>query len=342
MLISYAQRYEDLYLMRCFAARAQGFYVDIGAGHPVYDNVSFAFYLKGWSGVTVEPNPWLARLSRAVRPRDRHIEALAGSSSGEAELHLVREFHGLSTMIAEHAEAALREFGKRADVITARMTTLAEVCAEGVPAAFEFLKIDVEGAEKEVLAGGDWRRYRPKLVVVEALTPVTLAPTREQWEPLLTRESYRHAWFDGLNRYYVAEEATELASALAEAPRSFEARQFRNTAPALDDAAHPDHRLAALLRNAAMTRLPVLDRALLVELLTAGLPAAELDRSATEADLAPILARMFGPEMAAEAADRVADLKLPPIPTVRSLYAAIADTDLFRIACGRISASYSW
>jgi hypothetical protein len=91
-----------------------------------------------------------------------------------------------------------------------------------------------------------------------------------------------------------------------------------------------------------MTRLPVLDRALLVELLTAGLPAAELDRSATEADLAPILARMFGPEMAAVAADRVADLKLPPIPTVRSLYAAIADTDLFRIACGRISASYSW
>jgi hypothetical protein len=46
--------------------------------------------------------------------------------------------------------------------------------------------------------------------------------------------------------------------------------------------------------------------------------------------------------MAAEAVDRVAELELPPIATVRSLYAAIADTDLFRIACGRISASYSW
>jgi len=342
MLISYAQRYEDLHLMRCFPATAQGFYVDVGAGHPVYDNVSFAFYLKGWSGVTVEPNPWLARLSRAVRPRDRHVEALVGSASGKADLHLVREFHGLSTMIAEHAEAALRELGKRSDVITARMTTLAEVCAEGVPAAFEFLKIDVEGAEKDVLAGGDWRRYRPKLVVVEALTPVTLAPAWCQWEPLLTQQGYRHAWFDGLNRYYVAEEATELASALADAPQSFAARQFRNTAPALDDAAHPDHRLAALLGDAAMTRLPVLDRALLLELLTAGVPAAELDRPASAADLAPILARMFGPETAAEAADRVGGLKLPPAPTVRSLYAALADTDLFRIACGRISASYNW
>ena len=82
--ISYAQRFEDLYLMRCFGDRADGFYIDIGSGHPVYDNVSFAFYLKGWSGITVEPNPWLARLSRAVRPRDRHVEALVGAPSGEA------------------------------------------------------------------------------------------------------------------------------------------------------------------------------------------------------------------------------------------------------------------
>ena len=66
--ISYAQRFEDLYLMRCFGGRSDGFYTDIGSGHPVYDNASFAFYLEGWHGVTVEPNPTLARLSRAIRP----------------------------------------------------------------------------------------------------------------------------------------------------------------------------------------------------------------------------------------------------------------------------------
>ena len=67
---SYAQRYEDMHLLRAFGEQASGFYIDIGAGHPVYDNVSFAFYLRGWSGITVEPNPWLAQLSKAVRPRD--------------------------------------------------------------------------------------------------------------------------------------------------------------------------------------------------------------------------------------------------------------------------------
>src|ERR1700739_2488097 len=121
--VSYAQRFEDLYLMRCFAAGSDGFYIDIGSGHPVYDNTSFAFYLKGWSGITVEPNPWLARLSRAVRPRDRHVEHLCEPPCGQATFYQVREFHGLSTMIESHAQAALSRFGKGADALTVPLTT---------------------------------------------------------------------------------------------------------------------------------------------------------------------------------------------------------------------------
>src|SRR5687767_3072526 len=78
--ISYAQCYEDLHLLRCFGAQRTGFYIDVGAGHPVYDNVSFAFYLRGWRGITVEPNPWLAELSAAVRPRDHRVQSLVGSA----------------------------------------------------------------------------------------------------------------------------------------------------------------------------------------------------------------------------------------------------------------------
>src|ERR1700740_272133 len=115
--VSYAQRFEDLYLMRCFAAGNDGFYIDIGSGHPVYDNTSFAFYLKGWRGITVEPNPWLARLTRAVRPRDRHVEGLVGGEVGEATFYLFEEFHGLSTMIEAHARGAKAQFGKSSRAI---------------------------------------------------------------------------------------------------------------------------------------------------------------------------------------------------------------------------------
>src|SRR6187399_2547751 len=107
-IISYAQRYEDMHLLR-----ASGSYIDIGAGHPVYDNVSFAFYLRGWRGVTVEPNPWLAQLSEAVRPLDVRIQSLVGGKAGNATYYLVEDFHGLSTTIENHARAARSEFGKR-------------------------------------------------------------------------------------------------------------------------------------------------------------------------------------------------------------------------------------
>ena len=164
-IISYAQRYEDMHLLRAFGEQASGFYIDIGAGHPVYDNVSFAFYLRGWSGITVEPNPWLAQLSEAVRPRDVRIQSLVGEKPGEATYYLVEDFHGLSTTVEDHARAAQSEFGKRSQAMTMPVTTLRALCEQHAPDAIDFLKIDVEGAEREVLLGGDWRRFRPKVVV---------------------------------------------------------------------------------------------------------------------------------------------------------------------------------
>src|SRR2546430_17193208 len=138
--ISYAQRFEGLYLMRCFGGRGTGFYIDIGSGHPVYDNASFAFYIEGWRGVTVEPNPSLARLSRAVRPRDQHIEALLGATVGEATFYLVNDFHGLSTMIEAHARAAQTQFGKTSQAIAMAVPTLKAPCRPHPPPAFRLPK----------------------------------------------------------------------------------------------------------------------------------------------------------------------------------------------------------
>ncbi len=335
--LSYAQRYEDLHLLRCFAAQSSGFYIDIGAGHPVYDNVSYLFYLKGWSGITVEPNPWLAQLSAAVRPRDIRVEALVGAAPGKADYYLVEDFHGLSTTIADNAKAALEEYGKAAKAMTMPVTTLAVLC-ERHSGAIDFLKIDVEGAERDVLAGGDWKRFRPKVVVLEALAPVTLQPAWDAWEPLLTAQSYRFAFFDSLNRYYVAEEHTGLAQPLAAEPPSFEGvAQLRNFKPARDDASHPDHRLATLLTGADMVRVPLLGADELIELLMAGMTPAERARPATAADLAVIHERIYGhpPDEAARAA-------LHRNATIRDLYAGLIAADPFRAACGRISASYAW
>jgi FkbM family methyltransferase len=339
-IISYAQRYEDMHLLRVFGDQPNGFYIDIGAGHPVYDNVSFAFYLRGWLGVTVEPNAGLAQLSEAVRPRDTCVQSLVGEKPGEATYYLIEHFHGLSTTVESHARAAHAQFGKPSQAMTMPVTTLRALCAQHVPAAIDFLKIDVEGAERDVLAGGDWQRFRPKVVIAEALEPITMAPSWQAWEPLLTRSGYRFALFDGLNRYYVADEHAALAERLAAAPASFDGvSKFSQYKSALDDASHPDHVLARLLAGIDMVRLPLMSFDTLTEQLIQGFDPIERDRPAQAADIAAAHQRLFGKPAAPEWRD---DLKLPAHATMHDLYRSAVKTEAFRAACGRISASSAW
>jgi FkbM family methyltransferase len=332
--LSYAQRFEDFHLWRTLGDVERGFYIDVGAGHPVYDNVSFAFYLAGWRGITIEPNPALAALARSVRPRDLLHEGLCGANEGQATLYLQPEFHGLSTTVAEHAQAAEKEVNRSAEAVTLPMTTLKALCEQGAPASFEFLKVDVEGAEADVLRGADFSRFRPKVIIVEAIKPLTLAPAWDEWEPLLAWHGYSYVWDDELNRYYVAEEARSLAARLTEGPKWYaDGPQIGHYKGAAEDEGHPDHRLARLLAGADLAALPLMDRGALLDRLTEGV--ADLDRPATAADIAAIEMRLFGSAAAQQTA-------APQRERMREAYRRIIDSDAFRAATGRIAASYAW
>ncbi len=334
--VSYSQRFEDINLLRALGEKTSGFYIDIGAGHPVYDNVSFAFYLKGWSGIAIEPNERLSALAHSIRPRDTNLRMLVGAAKGETDFHLVDDYHGFSTTIASHAKSAQSDFGKGSQAIRMPMTTLADLCAAHAKGPIDFLKIDVEGAEADVIAGGDWKNYRPKIVLAEALAPFSQAPQWDSFEPPLLKAGYSYVLFDSLNRYYVPEEESDIARRLADAPSSYDGVSlFRDHKLPIHDAGHPDHTLALLLEKPAMARLPLLDPSELVALLTADLPASSLDRLATDADIAAARERLFG-KGAAPKTIRIGGL------TVRQLYTRLAESDEFRAAIGRISASYAW
>ena len=88
-----------------------------------------------------------------------------------------------------------------------------------------------------------------------------------------------------------------------------------------------------------MIRLPLIDHQTLVTLLTTGLPAESLNRRATDADITGAWERLFGRIPQSESA---AEFQLPPQATIRDVYARLVETDRFRTACGRISASYAW
>jgi hypothetical protein len=94
------------------------------------------------------------------------------------------------------------------------VTTLTKVCEQYVRGEIDFVSIDVEGYEREVLEGCDWRKWRPCILIIEATKPGTTIPSHDRWEPLLLAADYLFAIFDGLNRYYVRAEDKHLLSAL--------------------------------------------------------------------------------------------------------------------------------
>src|SRR5258707_10609271 len=125
MDLSYTQNLEDYHLSLAFAGQTTGTYIDIGAGHPVADNVSFWFYERGWRGIVVEPQVELAALYARLRPRDVALRALVGRQSGETDFYQVDRLHGFSTTVQHHAQKA-QAFGAGYRTLRLPMITLVE------------------------------------------------------------------------------------------------------------------------------------------------------------------------------------------------------------------------
>jgi FkbM family methyltransferase len=212
MMISYAQNREDVLLHRLFGGLREGFYIDVGANDPVDFSVTKHFYDAGWRGVNVEPlGPCHGRLC-AGRPRDVNLNVGLGRTEGTRTFYELPQRPMLSTFSTDQA-AAYRDAGLAVVERAVPVLPLAAVCGAHVAGPIHFLSVDVEGFEREVLAGADWGRWRPLVVLVEATRPNTAEPSHADWEPLLLGADYRFAYFDGLNRFYVRAENPELLEA---------------------------------------------------------------------------------------------------------------------------------
>jgi hypothetical protein len=109
------------------------------------------------------------------------------------------------------------------------------VCEQHGGGTIDFLKIDVESHEREVLEGADWGRDRPRVVVVEATRPQSSIPSYEDWEPILLAADYLFAFFDGLNRYYVRAEDRYLVPVLQVPANVFDEYQIHEYCWQIED-----------------------------------------------------------------------------------------------------------
>jgi FkbM family methyltransferase len=202
--VSYSINYEDVILRRLFPGKADGFFVDVGAQHPKLDNDFFGLYELGWRGINVEPNSSYFALLQTIRVGDRNLQLALSDVEDEPITFFEVEGSGLSTCDEQQAMACVAQGYtiRRHDLQT---STLRRLLEQERPPHIDIMKVDVEGLEEKVLAGNDWTRFRPSVVLVEATYPETPVKRPTGITASLTAAGYRHVHFDGLNDFYAEE-----------------------------------------------------------------------------------------------------------------------------------------
>jgi FkbM family methyltransferase len=203
--IYYAQNREDLILESFFRGIKKGFYIDVGACHPHVASVTKRFYQQGWSGINIEPQKNLYELFINERKRDINLNLGISDKAGLLTIRSYTNNQGLSTMAQELISEYEKFNSNNTDAyedLPVKVATLESVLSEYQISSIQFLKVDVEGYEYEVLNGNDWSKYRPEVLCIESNHVV------RDWRPLLRRKGYSKVFFDGLNEYYVDQKAS--------------------------------------------------------------------------------------------------------------------------------------
>ena len=236
--VSYAQNFEDVMLWRALSHIESGFYIDVGAQHPTIDSVSLAFYERGWTGIDIEPVPEYASLLREQRPKNVVLQVALSNSGGKASLTVVSGT-GLSTVSSERAADLQADTDIYPDltVLQVDQCRVSDLTKYFEKRPVHWMKIDVEGHEKEVLEGWDPAVLRPWILVVEATVPNSDKPDHAAWESLVLDAGYRCVYKDGLNRFYLAREHDELAGAFEYPPNVFDDIRLRSHSAMLQDLA---------------------------------------------------------------------------------------------------------
>lgn len=169
--ISYSQEGEDriLYMLFGVLNKRNGFYVDVGAHHPHRFSNTYVFYSQGWRGINIDANAESIALFQEMRPRDINVSIGVGEKAEKSTFYIFNE-PALNTFDAEVAQYVVNNYPyKIIEEKVVEVLPLSQILDSLLPKGQEidFLSVDVEGRDFDVLKSNDWSRYVPLCVLVE-------------------------------------------------------------------------------------------------------------------------------------------------------------------------------
>jgi hypothetical protein len=170
--ISYSQEGEDLVLDRLFESKPNGFYIDVGAHHPKRFSNTYKFYCKGWSGINIDAMPGSMDIFKVIRPRDINLE-IPVSKEVEDLTYFIFNEPALNTFNEQEADLKSKieayHIIEKKILQTRPLSMILDEYLVNANRLIDFMSIDVEGLDMQVLQSNNWSKYRPTYVLAEDL-----------------------------------------------------------------------------------------------------------------------------------------------------------------------------
>ena len=163
---SYSFGSVDLLINYYFKNKQKGVYLDVGCQHPISNNNTYLLYKKGWSGINIDLDFKSIQLFNLARSSDININATVSSGEFTKELFFYHDKSPINTIekkIADYQSAKVTE------VRSVETKTLNDILTDNLINKVDYLNIDVEGHEIDVLNGFDINKFSPDIISIEFL-----------------------------------------------------------------------------------------------------------------------------------------------------------------------------
>ena len=163
---TYSMDGEDLQIKKHFVNKLKGFYVDVGAYHPIHRNNTMLLHQAGWEGINIDISDFSIKLFDYIRPKDTNLNLAVSKTSGYVEMFYQKKLSQLLTIREDVAKNVFQGQIKSKKILS---KTLNEVLRDSKYSEkkIDFLDIDVEGSDLEVLSSLDFAKYSPELICIE-------------------------------------------------------------------------------------------------------------------------------------------------------------------------------
>ena len=161
---SYSLNGCDLLINYIFKTQNKGFYIDVGCQHPISNNNTYLLFKKGWNGINIDLDQKNIDLFNLQRPKDKNICACLSSNISVKNLYFFHSGSPINSLEKETTKNKNNFITKKV-----KTTTLNSVLSNFEINEIDYLNLDVEGHENDILQGFDINRYKPKVISVEYL-----------------------------------------------------------------------------------------------------------------------------------------------------------------------------